>query len=173
VQGALPIREPVVKGVIAAAFASDSRSFAALSFDGRLIVRDAVKMQVMFEANIGNDSDCVAFSPSGSVLAVGSTNKTVTFLDAHTGAVLSRLTGRLGSVWSLSFAPGGRYLAVASGGEPVPTGRKNALPEKYAYGTWRRTKPCTFSSDTRSSRSAWGTTTTAAVWPRAGWMVTS
>ena len=58
-----------------------------------------------------------AYSPDGTVLAVGSNEKEVYFLDASTGEPLqtSHLEAK-SNVYSIAFSPKGRWLAIGTGG---------------------------------------------------------
>lgn len=67
----------------------------------------------------GVGSQAVAFSPSGSMLAVDSIDNTVSLRDATTGAELGRLSNppdEAGRVFAIEFSPGGEWVAVARSG---------------------------------------------------------
>ena len=56
----------------------------------------------------------VRFSPDGTTLASGSTNKTIKLWNVATGEKLRTLTGHHDSVFSVSFSPDGKTLASGS-----------------------------------------------------------
>jgi WD40 repeat protein/tRNA A-37 threonylcarbamoyl transferase component Bud32 len=57
---------------------------------------------------------CLAFSPDGTRLVTGSTDKTAWVWDARTGAPRLRLTGHRLAVYGAAFSPDGQSLATAS-----------------------------------------------------------
>jgi hypothetical protein len=56
----------------------------------------------------------LAFSPDGSLLAVGLTSGTIRLIDVQTGAVLVDLAGHRGAALHLAFTSDARYLVSAS-----------------------------------------------------------
>ena len=56
----------------------------------------------------------VAFSPDGTTLASGSSDKTIRLWNADTGEHKQTLTGHTGSVYSVAFSPDGTTLASGS-----------------------------------------------------------
>jgi WD40 repeat protein/serine/threonine protein kinase len=57
---------------------------------------------------------CLAFSPAGDLLAIGSDNHTITLWDAKSGKLLVTLTGHTGPCRGVAFSPGGQWVASAS-----------------------------------------------------------
>jgi WD40 repeat protein len=58
---------------------------------------------------------CLAISPDGRILAVGTRYGTIRVMDLVKGQELAPLRGHPGDVWALAFAPDGRHLAAAAG----------------------------------------------------------
>jgi WD40 repeat protein len=87
--------------------------------DGQLIVWDAVTGQRLFsyQEAVGG-LKCVAFSPDGESLAIGSTGQpenpigTATVLEVASGEILSTMPGHAGWVWDLAFSPDGERMAT-------------------------------------------------------------
>jgi WD40 repeat protein len=61
----------------------------------------------------------VAFSPDGSILASGSSDKTVRLWDAATGAHLHTLERHADAIMSVAFSPDGSILASGSSDKTV------------------------------------------------------
>jgi WD40 repeat protein/serine/threonine protein kinase len=57
---------------------------------------------------------CLAFSPAGDMLAIGSDNHSITLWDAKSGKLLVTLTGHTGPCRGVVFGPGGQLIASAS-----------------------------------------------------------
>jgi WD40 repeat protein len=57
----------------------------------------------------------LAFSPDGRQLALPAADRTVTVINALTGAPLAVLTDHTGGVYWAAYSPNGRYLATTSG----------------------------------------------------------
>lgn len=66
-------------------------------------------------AAIGSDALAIAFSPDGTLLAVGTANDTVEIWNTSTWTLAQTLTGHTASVVSLAFSPDGTLLASGSG----------------------------------------------------------
>lgn len=62
----------------------------------------------------GSYVDSVAFSPDGTVLALGLSDKTVWLRRTSDGETMLRLGNHTGRVLSLAFSPDGQYLATGS-----------------------------------------------------------
>lgn len=60
------------------------------------------------------DAQSIAWSPDGSLLAASGNDADITLFDLATMSEFLILTGHGGSVWGLSFAPGGSEIASAS-----------------------------------------------------------
>jgi WD40 repeat protein len=64
----------------------------------------------------GHDGEvsCCAFSPDGTRIVTGSTDKTARLWDAATGALLKTLEGHTHVIYSCAFSPDGERIATAS-----------------------------------------------------------
>jgi WD40 repeat protein len=120
---------PLLRGAVAATFSpqcldpsgapAEQCPLATIGMDGQVIVWDALTGQRLFDYQ---DPTCglksVAFSPSGELLAIGSTGEppdlsgTAKVLEVASGKVLSSMPGHQGWVWDLAFNPDGRRLAT-------------------------------------------------------------
>ena len=96
--------------VAGVAFIPDGRTLA--SAGNTLLLYDASTGER--RRQIFTSSNSVVFSPDGSTLAIGSSDKTIKLLDVATGEMLNTLTGHTESVFSVAFSPDGRTLASAS-----------------------------------------------------------
>jgi WD40 repeat protein len=56
----------------------------------------------------------VAYSPNGTTLASGSSDRTIILWDVKTGEETATLKGHADTVRSVAFSPGGRLLASGS-----------------------------------------------------------
>ena len=73
----------------------------------------------------------VSFSPDGTTLATGSSDKTVKLLDVGSASVTKTIeTGHEDYIRSVSFSPDGTTLATGSGDKTV----KLLEPARYGYG---------------------------------------
>lgn len=118
---------PWIRGVVAIAFSPQCGSssttgktcpLAGVGMGGQLIVWDALTGK-----NLHTYQDpegglkCVAFSPDGKLLAVGSAGMlnppegAVTLLDTATWNILHTFPGESGWTWGVAFSPDGKWLA--------------------------------------------------------------
>jgi WD40 repeat protein len=93
----------------------------------------------------------IEFSPDGRVLAAGGYDGALALFDARTGALLHRLNGHDGAIWTLAISADSKWLASASdpltlSDDPTPvriweiaTGRlkKTIIPPGKSVGTVR------------------------------------
>lgn len=93
----------------------NGRQFIAAGGDGVLSVWNVADLSFDKQLPISNQSlRCMAFSPSGDVLAVGSSDGRVYLLDAHTYLTLDVLESHVNSVFTVAFTPDGQYLLSGS-----------------------------------------------------------
>jgi WD40 repeat protein len=101
-------------GVYELAYSPDSTRLAVASTIG-IWIYDARTGEVLRLLTGHTDSvRCVAFSPDGSTLVSGSSDRTIRLWDADTGEPTATLTGHTATVYSVAFSPDGQTLA--SGG---------------------------------------------------------
>ncbi len=95
----------------------------SVSPDGTLVATGSVQTARIWESNSRKLLDtfdpgylawCLAFSPDGRVLAVGTDNKRVCLWDVRERRELRTLTGHTDRVWCLAFSPDGSLLATGS-----------------------------------------------------------
>ena len=100
---------------LSAAVSPDGRQIAEGACNGSLLLLDAATGRLVHAEHVANQVTTVAYSPSGSLLAVG-TDRAILLVDSHTGAVRARTrdvfpAGGAG-VATLAFSPDGRELAT-------------------------------------------------------------
>ena len=103
-----------------------SRSPAA-TWPASVTVRDAHSGAVRWEARHGQFVLAVAYSPDGSKIASGSSDRKIQILDAASGNVLSTLEGHTDGVLSVRFSPDGTTTSqrlVRQHGPPVGRGHR-------------------------------------------------
>ena len=97
------------------AFSPDGTRLVTGQFDGDTVVRDVNTRRQVFR--IGGDSivTAVAFHPHESLIAVGTIDGKVRFVDSRSGAVVgSSLDEGDSAIWQVAFSPDGQLLAVAA-----------------------------------------------------------
>ena len=112
------VARPGVCGInsgLSAAVSPDGRQIAVGACNGSLRLLDAASGRLLHTENVATHVTTVAYSPSGSLLAVG-TDRAILLVDSHTGAVRARTrdvfpAGGAG-VAALAFSPDGRELAT-------------------------------------------------------------
>jgi WD40 repeat protein len=100
-------------GVQSLAFSPDSKTIASGSADRTLRLWNPATGEAVRTIPAGIGVDALAYSPDGKLIA-GAISDTVGLWDAGSGALLQSLTGHTGRVYSVAFAPNGRYLATAA-----------------------------------------------------------
>jgi WD40 repeat protein len=97
----------------ALAFAPDGSRLASGDYWGNLVVWDAVKGVQQQKAAMPNSETihCLAFAPSGDILAAGS-GAMVRFFDAATLTERGRLESHANAVFSLAYSADGKLLAT-------------------------------------------------------------
>ena len=64
----------------------------------------------------------ISYSPNGTRVVTGSSDKTIRIWDAESGAVIGEpLTGHDGWVWSVAYSPDGRHIISGSGDRTIRT----------------------------------------------------
>jgi WD40 repeat protein len=123
----LETREPIGEPLVGHKQSAHHLIGVALSPDGALVALAAPNGIKLWRTRTGSlcyhldqpPARCVAFSPDGLVLAVGSDagDNTITLRDAKTGDIRSVLRGHRGTVRALAFSSDGLWLA-SSGMDP-------------------------------------------------------
>jgi WD40 repeat protein len=113
-----PINDPLAEGlqqVYAVAFDPTGTLFAAAGFDGSVIVWDTSTWGRVRELTIDDAILSLAFSPDGSVLAVGTEAGELRLVDVMTGQpVGGPVSGQRDWVNSVAFSPDGETLVAGS-----------------------------------------------------------
>ena len=121
-RGLLTIAKPGSCGMnsgLVAAVSPDGRQIAEAACNGMLLLRDAGSYRVVHVEHFADQLTTVAYSPSGSLLAVGTTTR-ILLLDPQTGAVRAQTPDLFPSnspgpgIAGLAFSPDGRELAANS-----------------------------------------------------------
>jgi WD40 repeat protein/serine/threonine protein kinase/tetratricopeptide (TPR) repeat protein len=106
------------------AFSPDGRTLASAGLDGKARIFDLADGRPIL--TLGDDgvpeairlntpfSVPLAFSPDGRRLAIGRLDRSITFMDTATGAVVARLPVSENGYREATFSPDGRWLATAN-----------------------------------------------------------
>ena len=62
----------------------------------------------------GTQSDSIAFTPDGRIVATASQDHVVRLRDTITGKVLGHFAGQIGGLNAIAIAPDGKFLASAA-----------------------------------------------------------
>ena len=104
-------------GGLIATYSPDGHQIAEAICTGQVRLLDAANGRLEHSVSAGGGASGVAYSPDGSMLAVG-TGPEVVLLDPHTGKALRRLSGVRGphpaQTLAVAFSPNGRQLAATS-----------------------------------------------------------
>ena len=96
----------------ATAFSPSGGEVAESLCTGDIVVADAASGHVLYRRHVAAQASAVAYSPNGSILAVG-TNTGIDLLDPSTGRLQSTLLGH-GEPNALAFSPNGYLLAATT-----------------------------------------------------------
>jgi WD40 repeat protein/serine/threonine protein kinase len=124
----------------ALAWSADSRTLATVSSspEGMITVWDApgvrepVTMRTAAPPDPGTFVNAVAWSPNGSHVAAGGTDRAVTVWDAATGRVITTLRGHQNPVIDLAWSGDGTHLAAIAAAYGVP-----ATVKVWAASGWK------------------------------------
>ncbi len=101
----------------------------AISPDGKIIAGKSYRLIILWYVKTGGqlttindkyDITALAFSPDGSLLAVGDEKGIISLADFASREVVKEMDGHARSVNSLSFSPDGKLLVSGSGADFVP-----------------------------------------------------
>ena len=101
-------------GGFSPAVSSDDRLVAVYSFCGRVSVGRVLTAKPFETFDVHGQLSHVAFDPTGSRLALGSWDSTVTVLDIATDKPALELVGDTRGVDGVAYSPDGRYIATTS-----------------------------------------------------------
>lgn len=99
--------------ITSVAFSRDGRQLAFASSDTVSLLETASKKLLAIASDLVQ-VQCIAFSPTGRLLAVGSDDAEVRLFDVTAKREIATLKGHAGSVSYVEFSPDGRHLASAS-----------------------------------------------------------
>jgi WD40 repeat protein len=123
------------------AFTPDGKQIATGSSDGKARLWDVATCQVVAVGGCDREVSSVAISPDGRLLATGNWDQMARLWDLPTLQPVATLTGHVGMVLALAFAPDGRTLAAGGGiyvGHVVPGEVKLwDIASRRAIGTLR------------------------------------
>jgi WD40 repeat protein/tRNA A-37 threonylcarbamoyl transferase component Bud32 len=126
----------------ALAFAGDSRTLATLGYHEDVVVLWDVATGRRKQRLDQPGSSSLAFSPAGSLLAVGSNGGTIHLHDAETNTARGTLHGHNPHVTALAFSPDGRALASVGSGKTIDlwelSGEQPAAPISRPLGSGGR-----------------------------------
>jgi WD40 repeat protein len=95
------------------ALANDLSLLAYTKANGWLEAYDPILDKVLWTNNDYKNITALATSPDGSIIAVGSLQGTLIFVDGNTGEKLYETVGNYGSIQAIAFANNGRFVATA------------------------------------------------------------
>jgi len=99
---------------------NDLNRVAYINQYGLVEVYDPVAKQIAWKKAFNNPVSSLAFSPDGSILAVGQTGGQITFYTTKSGDPLSDpILGLSAEIKELRFSPDGKYLAALSANDSV------------------------------------------------------
>ncbi|MGB7979561.1 MAG: DUF4082 domain-containing protein [Candidatus Nanopelagicales bacterium] len=99
-------------------------------------------------ADAANAATAVAYSPNGSIAAVGADDGAVFLYRAKTGNLVRTLTGHMGPVSSLAFSPKGDILATGSRDSTVLVWRvKNGKQLRVLHGQEQAVRSLAFDAE--------------------------
>ena len=98
-------RDGSILASVAAKYENDAPVPAVFLWDTTL----GVELQTLA---LSQQAQCLAFSPSGNLLAVGAGNR-LEIWDVAAGILLTTLDGHADTITSLAFSPDGKYIASA------------------------------------------------------------
>ncbi|CAE6514291.1 unnamed protein product [Rhizoctonia solani] len=108
---------PVGSQVFCVACSPDGKLIAAGTEDRRIVIWDAVTLQMTIDPIQGHSGPvrAVAFSPDGTRICSGSDDKSLCVWDPQTGQLVAGpLQGHYEKVWSVDYSPDSQWLASES-----------------------------------------------------------
>lgn len=92
----------------------DGNRIAGIGKSGRLWMGDPTEKNLVAICSVGSDAKCMAFSPDGQSLAIGSNNGEVRIYDAFAGDPMGTLHGHSAAITCLAFSRDGKTLSTGS-----------------------------------------------------------
>jgi WD40 repeat protein len=120
-----------ISGVYAVAYSPDGKTLAFAhpeATSGVTLLDTTTGKERGFLPRHDSRVNCLAFSPDGTLLAVGNVDfglpglGTVRLWDTRTGKLRSEVTGLLSEIWAVAFSPDGATLAIAAASTTRPVG---------------------------------------------------
>ncbi|CCO31634.1 hypothetical protein BN14_05681 [Rhizoctonia solani AG-1 IB] len=108
---------PARSQIYCVAYSSNGAFFAAGTFDGRVLVWDAMTLQLTIDPVCAHNQTVngIAISPDDTQVCSCSADMTICIWDIHTGAqIAGPLTGHTHQVWSVDYSRDGKWLASGS-----------------------------------------------------------